>query len=201
MLVLGKDGFDMPSRKALLRDSMNQRWYELSSKERMTTSMMATTRLRDYLRQIDAKNVLFYASMDDEPFVDGLIDGWLHSPEHKLILTRPCIRTKQMDPRLVSSWDDIQLGRLGIRIPKTTCPEFDLSKLDAVVVPGRAFDRNCNRLGRGYGFYDRFLSVLPNETYRIGFAFEFQICKQLPVEDHDVAMHAVVTEKEIILCP
>ncbi|MDR0330924.1 MAG: 5-formyltetrahydrofolate cyclo-ligase [Chitinispirillales bacterium] len=71
------------------------------------------------------------------------------------------------------------------------------AQLDAVVCPGVVFDESGARIGRGGGYYDRFLRTLKDGgAFKIGYAFDCQISKTpLPKEEYDVAMDAVVTEK------
>jgi 5-formyltetrahydrofolate cyclo-ligase len=64
--------------------------------------------------------------------------------------------------------------------------------LDLVIVPGVAFDRRGNRLGRGKGYYDRFLKKLPNEAISFGLAFDFQILPSLPATKTDVSVNKVI---------
>lgn len=71
------------------------------------------------------------------------------------------------------------------------------SGFDLVVVPGLAFDTRGGRLGKGHGYYDRFLSGLSPETRVVGLAFPWQIVEEVPVETHDVPVHAVVTGDEV----
>ena len=67
-----------------------------------------------------------------------------------------------------------------------------LDKIDLVLVPGLAFDKRGNRLGRGKGYYDRFLKELPeNKTY-IGLAYDFQILRSLPTTPLDVAVQRTI---------
>jgi 5-formyltetrahydrofolate cyclo-ligase len=67
--------------------------------------------------------------------------------------------------------------------------------LDVIFTPGLAFDRDRNRLGRGAGFYDRFIKTLKRHTRTIGVAFDFQITKNLPVAiPHDQALDGIVAE-------
>lgn len=67
---------------------------------------------------------------------------------------------------------------------------------DLIIVPGVAFDRNLNRMGRGKGYYDRLLSTL--EAPKIGICFDFQLQESIPVEPFDKKMDLIVTESEII---
>ena len=60
-------------------------------------------------------------------------------------------------------------------------------------MPGVAFDRKGNRMGRGRGFYDRMLKSTPN-ALKFGVAFDFQLLDDIPVEPHDVKMDRVITE-------
>jgi 5-formyltetrahydrofolate cyclo-ligase len=64
-------------------------------------------------------------------------------------------------------------------------------------VPGIAFDRQLNRLGRGKGYYDRLLANYPS-TPVIGLCFQFQLFNHIPVEAHDRKMNQVITDEEII---
>ena len=73
--------------------------------------------------------------------------------------------------------------------------ETDIGEIDLVIVPGLAFDYQKNRLGRGVGFYDRFLADLNKSTKKVGIAFEFQILESLPVDlSLDQKVDAVVSE-------
>ncbi len=70
--------------------------------------------------------------------------------------------------------------------------ELALKDLDAVIVPGLAFDRQHNRLGRGAGYYDRFLSTLPKTVTTVGLAFDFQLTESLPTEAHDMRLQQII---------
>jgi 5-formyltetrahydrofolate cyclo-ligase len=65
--------------------------------------------------------------------------------------------------------------------------------IDVVLVPGIAFDREGNRLGRGKGCYDRFLCTLQPHTRTVGLAFDFQIVSSLPVSACDVRVDRVLS--------
>ena len=72
------------------------------------------------------------------------------------------------------------------------------ARIDAIVVPGVAFDRNGGRVGHGKGHYDRLLRApAAAGAWKVGLAFEFQIVEEVPMAAFDVRMDAVVTESEI----
>ena len=69
--------------------------------------------------------------------------------------------------------------------------------IDLVVVPGLAFDSGGNRLGRGGGFYDRFLARLRRSAVTIGLAFDLQIIDRVPADDRDFAVGTIVTDRRV----
>lgn len=71
-----------------------------------------------------------------------------------------------------------------------------LPKFDLIVVPMLGFDRNLHRIGYGGGYYDRFLETQP-EADKVGVCFDDLQVAELPVEPTDVALHKIVTEKQI----
>jgi 5-formyltetrahydrofolate cyclo-ligase len=89
---------------------------------------------------------------------------------------------------------DLSKGVYGILSPaepeeKVTCRDF---APDVVFVPGTAFDKEGNRLGRGLGYFDRFLSRLKPGVQKIGLAFECQMEETVPVEEFDVKLDRVI---------
>lgn len=67
---------------------------------------------------------------------------------------------------------------------------------DLVLVPGLAFDKTGLRLGRGGGYFDRWLAANPG-VKTLGLCFACQLVKKIPVEAHDIRVDAVLTEKGI----
>lgn len=67
---------------------------------------------------------------------------------------------------------------------------------DVLLIPGRAFDDKGNRLGRGKGFFDKYLADFSG--LKIGICFDFQVIEVIPLEPHDLPMDFVVTEKRIL---
>ena len=87
--------------------------------------------------------------------------------------------------------------RLGFDEPDDTTMVVDAADVDIVLAPGLVFDRDGGRLGRGKGYYDRFLASLPRSTTRIGVTTEASIVDQIPTNDHDQRVGWLATESGI----
>lgn len=102
------------------------------------------------------------------------------------------------EPQIALLVDDLRRrGREIITILPTARAHEDISlivPLDLVLVPGLAFTRDGGRLGRGGGFFDRFLFHRAQSAAKIGVGFAFQIVDTLPLEAHDVKLNAVITD-------
>lgn len=85
----------------------------------------------------------------------------------------------------------VELGAYGILEPQGETP-FSAADIDLVIVPGVAFTLSGGRLGRGKGYYDRYLSRVDFRGYKVGVCYPHQIVDFLPVEEHDVLMDWVV---------
>lgn len=69
--------------------------------------------------------------------------------------------------------------------------------VDFAVIPGVAFDKHCNRMGYGAGYYDRFLPKLRPGCLKAGVAFDIQLAEQIPVDEFDIRLDMVITESKI----
>lgn len=89
-------------------------------------------------------------------------------------------------------------GELGIPEPPIDAPKLEDETVHYILVPGRAFDRTGNRLGRGSGGYDRWLKryrTAHPSTKFFGVCLECQMVPKVPVEAHDVVMDVVFTSR------
>ncbi len=117
----------------------------------------------------------------------------------------PAINNDELSFRLLDGGEqDLPTGVLGLRMPDPSWPEIDPGREGGilVVLPGLAFDRRKNRLGRGKGYYDRFLQRArrqwPGRVQAVAVCFSLQIVGEVPVSPHDISADAVVTEEEVI---
>ena len=140
---------------------------------------------------VKAKTILFYASLPGEVDTFAMIRKAM---DLKKQVALPVVLRGQrtLIPTLTQNMKDLRLSTYGIHEPRRHKDrEIALECLDAVVVPALAFDKANNRLGRGKGYYDRFLKSL-SSAVTVGIAFDFQIADRLPFEDHDVPVHHVI---------
>lgn len=138
----------------------------------------------------DAGNILFYWSMADEVLTHSFILKYYQSKNIYL----PVIRGNDLDIVLFTGEDCLIPGaKYGIPEPSGERIS-DESIIDMVVVPGVAFDRSGNRMGRGAGYYDRILKRVP-QAKKVALAYDFQMVGRVPVEPHDIPMDHVIVPK------
>lgn len=132
-----------------------------------------------------AEHILMYHSLPDELSTHKFLKKW-GSRKHFYL---PRVNGVNLDI-LPYEESRLELGAFHIEEP-TGNNKIDPEGIELIIVPGIAFDRNGNRLGRGKGFYDRLLAS--TKATKIGVGYEFQIVEEIPVEQHDVSMDYVIS--------
>lgn len=177
-------------RKKILakRNNLSKTWAIKLSKK-IHKRLIATKEFRR------AKTIMFYMAKDNEVETKSAIELALR--RRKTVCT-PCTDkiNHRLHPAIIKDLErDLVEGSFGILQPRKKAARP--KKIDLIITPGVAFDINGYRLGRGKAYYDKFFEEMGN-TPRIGLAFEFQIVRKLPVDNHDIPMDKVITEKRII---
>jgi len=141
-----------------------------------------------------AGTILFYASFRGEVDTYALMREAMRLNKRVAL---PLIRKEdqRIVPMQIKTLSELKPGLHGIMTPADVPQDrLDVAELDLVVVPGVAFDRRHNRLGRGKGYYDRFLSGLPAATPTLGLAYDLQVVDAIPgLEVHDRPVTYLVT--------
>ena len=132
----------------------------------------------------NAKKVALYYPLSDEVNTLPLIEKLLSS---SISVFLP--KTSDSDMNFYKYEKDtvIKVGNLGAYEPLFGAPETDF---DVIFVPLRAFDKNNYRLGRGKGYYDKFLSK--NPSFSVGLAFSIQQVESVPFDEFDVPLDMII---------
>ncbi|MBK8270549.1 MAG: 5-formyltetrahydrofolate cyclo-ligase [Planctomycetes bacterium] len=140
--------------------------------------------------------MMIYLSLPNEADTTALVlNAW--RTRKRVLAPQVGWETKQMMPVEINNLDtDVAASEYGIREPIRGTP-FPIELIDLVIVPGVGFDHHGNRLGRGRGFYDRFLSRPNFRGTFCGFALEEQVVESLPADPHDVKVHMLVTDAQV----
>lgn len=196
--------------KRALRERMRELLASMSGEEAALASARVCAALEATDLLAEARTVLAYAAIPGELDLAKWLAGCLGRGVRVCL---PAIdwERRTLEPALVESLDRVAAVRHGVPEPLAGSPRVGLGELDAIVVPGLAFDSAGGRLGRGAGFYDRLLGRLQDECGNnrgrnggqpvvIGACFDAQVCDTVPREPHDRLMDAIASESGVRLC-
>ncbi|MFV0417962.1 MAG: 5-formyltetrahydrofolate cyclo-ligase [Dysgonomonas sp.] len=139
----------------------------------------------------DAKTILIYNNLQDEVQTNSFIQKWDKTKDFYL----PVIVADQIIFRKYTPTVKFEQSSIGVMEP--IGEDFtDYNKVDLIIIPGVAFDRRKNRMGRGKGYYDRFLSTI--KAPKMGICFEFQLFDDIPNDKNDIKMDYVISENDLI---
>lgn len=173
----------------------------ISAEQRQSLSHTACARLMPLPAFESAAVVMLFMPLSDEVDLLPLALRCFQKSKTVCVPKVDWVR-KDMVAVEVMSFDDhvMEVDEHGVRSPRDGRPVL-VSTIDLVIVPGVAFDAQGNRLGRGGGFYDRFLKRLAPNTATIGLAFDQQIIDDVPVDERDIRVDMVVTDRRLTVSP
>ncbi|RUT78553.1 5-formyltetrahydrofolate cyclo-ligase [Ancylomarina longa] len=135
---------------------------------------------------IQAKTIMLYWSMKDEVYTHEFVSKW--AQKKKVIL--PSVKGNTLDLKVFQGLDNLIEGEnYGIPEPEGSI-FMEEDEIDLIIIPGVAFDKDNNRMGRGKAYYDRLLNSL--SAYKVGVCFQFQVLDHIPVDEHDIRMDCVL---------
>ncbi|MFH0762334.1 MAG: 5-formyltetrahydrofolate cyclo-ligase [Candidatus Omnitrophota bacterium] len=158
--------------------------------ERIIKSRIITRKLIRTKVFKTAKVLMCYIALKGEVDTQGVIKQAIKSG--KVVAVPVCKKDNlAILPCILNDKAGFKRGPYGVVEPALQ-KRVPLREIDLVLVPGVAFDKKGNRLGRGKGFYDRFLKKINGCTETIGLAFRYQILPALPASSHDVRVKRVI---------
>ena len=163
--------------KTLKRQHSKEQLFEQSQK--------ILVKLEQHPDFVNAHSIMLYSALPDEVQTQAFLEKW--HLKKQIIL--PTVVGDDIIPVEFGKDTTFAVGDFNILEPQN---EPYTGGFDLIVVPGVAFDRQGNRIGRGKGYYDRFLCQ-HLDVKRIGICFDFQLVDEVPAEPFDIRMDEVIT--------
>ena len=174
------------TQKQALRKVMQREKAKLNIIEKAKKSATVIFNLEKNDAFKNSKTIIAYWSMNDEVNTKEFIEKWSSIKDIYL----PIIKGGNLEFRLFTTTENLKReSKYGIFEP-TGKLLIDYSEIELAIIPGVAFDKNNNRLGRGKAFYDKTLNNI--DAIKIGLCFNFQIVEIVPTEKTDIKMDIVI---------
>ena len=185
----------MANEQAALREKKRAERAAIPKERREAMAKSACARVLAQSGYLNAEVIMAYAA--NEPEIDPALIVE-HALENGKRVCFPIVSGEMMfaaEPLLNSAW---KRGAFGILEPDLANARLvSVSDIGCVIAPGVVFDEFCHRIGRGKGYYDRFLAGA--RAYKIGLAYECQIVERIEARSYDVSMDAVATDERLIM--
>ncbi len=178
-------------QKAALREILEQRRRVYDKTKAAQDAQTLIRRITKHPRFQQAKTVMLYAPIHNEIDLLGLIDQFKDTKTILLPVThRRCIKAHPYE-------GEEKMHRGKYRVMEPTTEPFE-GTIDLILVPGVAFDHHLHRLGRGGGFYDKFLRY-QHHSFKLGVGYDFQLRKTtIPHGLLDTRLDAILTPTKSI---
>lgn len=179
--------------KEELRKRIKEKRDKLSQKEILERSEKIIEKLVKMNEFVYAEIVACYISFGSEVNTHSLIKSFMK--KKRILVPFVDKRKKEIHLSHLKNWEELHTGEYGILEPKKEFLRIE-DNADIFIIPGIVFDEKGNRIGYGEGYFDRFLCNFRGK--KIALAYDFQVVKKMPNEEHDVRMDFIVTDKRII---
>lgn len=158
--------------------------YSLAQKKELSKGICDKIEANPAFRK--AKTIMAYWSMEDEVHTHEFIQKWVK--EKRIIL--PVVNGDKLELKEFKGVNELVAGdRFGIPEPDGPIFQNPLD-IELIIVPGVAFDKDGNRMGRGKAYYDKLLRT--SKAYKLGICFSFQVFENVPFDELDVRMDEVL---------
>lgn len=172
--------------KQEIRQASKAKVKALTPTERSEKSLLIFNQVAQLPTLSTAGTIALYASLPDEPQTASFIEQL--AAHHRVVLPRVCGDEMDFYPY---SPEGLSIGSFGISEPQSG-EVVSAAEIDVIVVPGVSFTTEGKRIGRGRGYYDRYLSRKGFRATKVGVCYKEQLTEQIPDESHDVNMDYVI---------
>ena len=178
--------------KAEIRKYIAQKKEQFTLEEKIILSEKIISRIEALPLFISSFRILCYHSLPDEVYTHAFIEKW--SQKKEILL--PVVQQDILYIRKYEQKEKCKTGTFQILEPSGKDIQ-NLQSIDLVLLPGIAFDKKGNRLGRGKGYYDKLLTQI--SAPKAGICFGFQLMDNLPADEWDIPMNMIFTEKNMLI--
>lgn len=168
---------------------------ELTDRYITEASAVIADRLLETEEYSRANTVMCYLDYGKEVRTSAIVERlWA---DGKRVCIPLCTDTKAhiMEAKLYTDETVLVPGAYGIMEPPADAETVPSEEIDLIVLPCVSCDRSCNRLGHGAGYYDRYLPG--TDASLIALCTEKLMSDEIPVDEFDVPLDAVITENDI----
>lgn len=184
------------SLKKELRQRLRRIVAEIPQDQLETKSLRAAHRLFEQPEYVQAEVLMVFLSLQTEIDTSPIVLRAWQDRKRVLAPKVSWSQRRMMPVEIRSLTDDLTVSQMGIREPVSGVP-FPINLIDLVIVPGLGFDEFGHRLGRGRGFYDRFLAHPQFKGVACALAFEEQVTTSVPVGPLDRHVDMIVTDETV----
>lgn len=198
-------------QKHELRKQVKKQVSQLSEEELTEKSIKICKKILNWPHYEESINIFFYMPLKSEPNIFEII-------EKSKLLDKNCFIPKVNNNGTMDFYkiineekleNQVELGSYNILEPKNNLKKFELinktdidifSNKTLFLIPGIAFDNKKNRIGKGMGFYDKYLSKIiidKKNVFFVGISFDFLIFNNIPVEKNDIKMDYIISDTKI----
>lgn len=178
-------------RKQEIRRRIRELRRELSLSEWKNKTHSITKQILSQKEFADADAIYCYVDFDREAGTRGIIEEAWRMGKRVYV---PRVQKDTMDFYRITSYTELETGTFGVLEPGLTGHELPADgQSGLMIVPGVAFDRECNRIGYGKGYYDRYLASHTG-LHTIAAAFDLQIVDAVEAEKTDIRPEILITE-------
>jgi 5-formyltetrahydrofolate cyclo-ligase len=196
--------------KEAIRRQATEQIRSLSPDDRIVMDAQATNAITGLAAWEAADAILGYVAMNDEVDIQGILAAALREGKRVGLPRMEAGSSRMVFLRVDADSGDLlgelETHRFGFLQPPARAPQLYPHPRDStgpgntmMIIPGRAFDRRGYRIGRGGGFYDRFLNVHGAGLITVGVGYTCQMFASVPRDERDVPLQMVVTDSEICL--
>lgn len=181
-------------KKEALRKQMIKKRSSLSKKEKKIKDQSIYNQVINDKDYMTANSVFLFLSFGSEINTKPIVE---HALDHNKRVFLPKVVGNHLELFEIENFENLDRSKYGILEPNAYCQGIGNCGIDFILMPGLAFDPSGGRVGYGGGFYDRYVSSLPNykDIPKVAIAYDFQIVDEVPMSKFDIPVDRIIVNE------